>query len=219
MSRDEDSTIGKGPAPSVSFLPLFEIGRIPGKWYVSFGDTIVHGETIGIVVGTVTDWLQAVNSRLLLAEIAGAKRKDHGENDSPGAQAKEILAAMQDATADMSDEKENEEPDRSATEAALDHFLDHPAGQQAIRRLKELYHDSDPTTGTENAYRGDRSKEFYEGMLNGLCAALGAKLMVARQLSGKADTRALDVLQALLGQFAAGALARTKERTSDGEQS
>jgi hypothetical protein len=193
--------------PSFSFLPLFEVGRVPGKWYLAHGATLVHGETVGSIVGHITDMMSAIQSRLIMSEIVAAKRKGGVESETPGAQSREILTALEDAAADMQDAEEREETPRPA---ALDHLLEHPSGKQILRMLGDQYNNSDPTLGTENTFRGDRSVEFYEGMVTAFAAALGAKLALAKELRGKADVRALDLFQALVGRFAAGAMLRTQ---------
>lgn len=201
----EGVTIGLGtvPEPSVSFQPLFEIGRVPGKWYLAHGATIVHGETIGSIVGHVTDMMAVLQSRLIMSELVAARRKGDGEGETPGAQSREVLAALEDAAFDM--QEETPEPT-----ARLDHFLDHEAGKQISRMLRAQFGDKDPTLGTENTFEGDQSVAFYRGMLTAFLAVLAAKMALAKELRGKADVRALDLFQALVGRFAAGAMVHAK---------
>jgi hypothetical protein len=206
----EGVTIGQKtvPEPSVSFQPLFEIGRVPGKWYLAHGATIVHGETIGSIVGHVTDMMAVLQSRIVMSELVAARRKGDGEGETPGAQSRGVLAALEDVASDT--QEETPEP-----AARLDYFLDHVAGKQILRMLRAQFGDSDPTLGTENTFEGGQSTAFYRGMLTAFLAVLAAKMALAKELRGKADVRALDLFQALVGRLAAGEAVSPK-RGDDG---
>lgn len=207
------------PAPSLEALPFFEVGRLAGSWYLSYGKTTVPGETIGDIIGRLTDWMSAIYLPVIRSELASARRKGDAEGQTPGAQAQEVLSAMQDASADMQDATENEPEDGlviPTLPTTIDHFLEHPEGIQTLRGIVKRFKDTDPTKGTVNAYRGDRSEEFYEGVLTGFAAALKSRGMLESRLRGGMDITPLKLLHDILEQFAAGALELCPKCKEDG---
>jgi hypothetical protein len=164
--------------PVVTGPDFIIIGRIPGRWYATFDKQIVHGDTIGTIIGRVTDWLHVLTHRIHFAEL---------EPPIPGPQAPRLPTDQVEVT-------------------KLDHFLEYPAGKRLVGWIDAVFGDSDPTEGTENTFEGDRTRDFYEGMSTGLAAAFRSVCMLEDQLHGQIDTRALSLIRAVVIRFVAGSL-------------
>jgi hypothetical protein len=163
----------EGGRPSVDFVPLFWVGRAANCWCLTDGNTRVYGDTEGKIIGQLSDWMRAIAASLEAAEQRAAERKAGKENMPAGAQAALTTTAAKDALADM---KSEDEAYRGDHPVVIDHFLEHPRGQAAVRKLREmvdLFND-----GLVDHFAKDMSPDFYRGMLNGFLLSLAAKTHV-----------------------------------------
>jgi hypothetical protein len=192
----------EGGRPSVGFVPLFWVGRVANRWCLTDGDTRVYGDTEGMIIGSLSDWMRAITALLEAAEQRAEERKAGKENMPAGAQAALTMTAAKDALADMKSEDEEYREDHPVV---IDHFLEHPRGQAAVRKLKEmvdLFKD-----GLVDHFAKDMSPDFYQGMLNGFILSLAAKAHVESKLGpgGPGQTRTLEMLDMYIVPVALGA--------------